>query len=213
MRKAAFACAGLFLLGAVAHADFMFYGSADRDAFAANTTINFTETFSSVSLKDTSLSAFTSQGIIYRPYTTGGNVWVTGRAYTNFGVPLVPAGANVLTENYNEDFTVSIPTGLSFTAVGFDTYLNSYGPVTIEVHTHQGWTTTTLPNDNYTAIGFFGVTSTIPITYIRWTAVDGQIQNTGIDNVQFGSVVPLPGALLLGLLGLGAAGLKLRKYA
>ena len=67
-------------------------------------------------------------------------------------------------------------------------------------------------NDNYTTMGFFGVTSSSLIDWIRWTAVGGDVKNTGIDNVQFGSVVPLPGAVLLGLLGLGAAGLRLRRH-
>lgn len=33
------------------------------------------------------------------------------------------------------------------------------------------------------------------------------------DDFEFGSTVPLPGAVLLGILGLGAVGIKLRKYA
>lgn len=211
MKRAVFAAATLLLFAALAHADLTFYGSADRASFTADTTINIVETFDAATPKDAPLASFTNQGITYAPYATGSNVWVTGNAYTNFGVPLVPAGASVLTTTGNEDFTMSIPLDLAVTAVGFDTYLNTYGPVTVQVHNGEGWTTTTVNHDP-AVIGFFGVTSSSFIDSIRWTAVHGEIQNTGIDNVQIG-VVPLPAAVLLGLLGLGAAGLKLRKYA
>ena len=145
MRRCVFASAALLLFAAMAQAGLTFY--ADSASFAANTTISFTETFSSVTAKDLDkgLASLTSQGITYAPYATTSNVWVTGHAYTNFGVPVASVDTHVLTATGNEDFMVNIPLALSVTAVGFDTYLNSYGPVTIEVHTSDGWTTTTLP--------------------------------------------------------------------
>jgi hypothetical protein len=210
MRRRVFASAALLLFAAVTQADLTFYGPADRASFATDTIINIVETFDSVTPKDTALASFTSQGVTYAPATAGGNVWVTGHAYTNFFVP-VPAGASVLTATGNEDFAVNMTFVAPVTAVGFDTYLNRNGPVTVQVHNGDGWTTT-IVNHDPAIIGFFGVTSTTLIDRIRWTAVGGQIENTGIDNVQIG-VVPVPGAVLLGMFGLGAAALRLRKHA
>jgi hypothetical protein len=64
-----------------------------------------------------------------------------------------------------------------------------------------------------------GTTIDIPdITFSRNVSLlvfsnDG-LHDVAIDNLKvYSSVVPVPGAFLLGLLGLGAAGMKLRKYA
>lgn len=199
----------VFWVSAATHADLTFYGPADRASFDAATTISITETFDSVEPKDTAISSFVSQGVTYAGVGNG-NVWVTGHAYSNFSVP-VPAGASVLTATGNEDFTVGMTFVAPITAVGFDTYLNQYGPVTVRVEDAQGWTATTVNHDP-TDVGFFGVTSSSPISTIRWTAIGGETINTGIDNVQIG-VVPVPGAVLLGILGLSVAGVKLRKRA
>jgi hypothetical protein len=50
---------------------------------------------------------------------------------------------------------------------------------------------------------------------IRWNTALSQSfnQNAGIGDTFSTSVVPVPGAILLGLLGMSAAGLKLRKFA
>ena len=53
---------------------------------------------------------------------------------------------------------------------------------------------------------------------VTWTG-SAPIINLGIDNLVVGTAdiqpepIPLPGAVLLGILGLGAAGMKLRKFA
>jgi hypothetical protein len=210
MKKCILTLVGVLVFAAAAQADLTFYGAADGAAFAADTIISIVETFDAVTPKDTALASFVSQGVTYAPALPGGNMWVTGIAYNNFGVP-VPAGASVLTATGNEDFMVGMTFVSPVTAVGFDTYLNGLGPVTIQIHNNDGWTSTN-PSHPSNVIGFFGVTSTTPIDTIRWTAIGGQTINTGIDNVQIG-VVPVPAAVLLGMLGLGAAGLKLRKFA
>jgi len=45
----------------------------------------------------------------------------------------------------------------------------------------------------------------------QWDRADDRLYNSGIDDVAV--FVPVPGALLLGILGLGAVGVKLRKHA
>lgn len=210
------ALTALLVLASSASADLTFYGPTDKALFEASNVISIFETFDSVAPKDEPLSSFVSQGVTYTGIggLYGGNVWVTGKEYTNFGVP-VPAGASVLTASGDEDFTVAMTFVGPITAVGFDTYLNYDGPVTIQVENNDGWTTTSFSHDPET-IGFFGVSSDSPITTIRWmspiTPGGYQQVNTGIDNVQIG-VVPVPGAVLLGMFGLSVAGVKLRKYA
>ncbi len=44
----------------------------------------------------------------------------------------------------------------------------------------------------------------------RWDRFDDRLNNAGVDNVWV-QAVPVPGAVLLGMLGLGAAGIKLRR--
>lgn len=49
------------------------------------------------------------------------------------------------------------------------------------------------------------------IAYVIAGGIDGQ-SAVGLDNLQF-NPVPVPGAVLLGILGLGVAGVKLRKFS
>jgi hypothetical protein len=213
--KYTLALAVILMLGATASADLTFYGPADRATFDVATMINILETFDLVEPKDKPLAFFESQGVTYTGIggLYGGNVWVTSYPYPNFSVAI--PDATVLTATGDEDFTVAMSFVGPVTAVGFDTYRNNEGPVIIQVENSDGWTATSVTHDP-TTVGFFGVTSSSPITAIRWTSpvTPGGYQqvNTGIDNVQIG-VVPVPGAVLLGLLGLGAAGAKLRKRA
>ena len=199
------------VFAATAPANLIFYGPADQLSFEASNVISIVETFDSVHPKDTPLSSFVSQGVTYTGIggSPSGNVWVTSYPYGNFGVA-VP-DATVLTANGDEDFTIGMTSVGPVTAVGFNTYLNSYGPATIQIENDDGWTATVLDHDP-TTVGFFGVTSSSPITTIRWTTVGGGIVNTGIDNIQIG-VVPTPSGVLLGLVGMSIVGMKLRKYA
>jgi hypothetical protein len=201
MKKYILAVVLVHVLAGAASAGLTFYGPSDKLSFETSNIISIVETFDSVVSKDTPLASFVSQGVTYAGVGSS-NVWVTSYPYTNFGVP-VP-DATVLTATGAEDFTVAMTLVGPITAVGFDTYLNRYGPATIQVENSDGWTTTSLSHD-YTTVGFFGVTSDSPITTIRWTTTGGEVVNTGIDNVQIG-VVPAPGALLLGSIGAGLVG-------
>lgn len=55
----------------------------------------------------------------------------------------------------------------------------------------------------------YGITS---ITVDVWPKTTNNLTGWALDNLEY-TVVPVPGAVLLGILGLGAAGIKLRKFA
>jgi hypothetical protein len=153
----------------------------DDVAFNNASIISTVEDFEAFSPKDIALSSFTFNGIIYSGIT---NVWVSSPGYTNFGVPITDS--SILTATGDEDITVSFE--VPVTAVGFNTYLNSFGPAVVEVIGSNGILDVFSPSHNPTEVGFLGITSSEEILSIHWKTVNGAATNTGIDNILTGSI-------------------------
>ncbi len=147
----------------------------------ANTT-SLAENFESFPSKDRALPSFTANGITYAGIGSH-NVWVSSPGYTNYGVS--ETKSSILTATGDENFSISFSTPV--TAVGFDTYLNSYGPATVKVSGAGGLLDTFSLSHNPTQVGFLGITSTEAITSIQWTTTGGASVNTGIDNIRISS--------------------------
>jgi hypothetical protein len=209
---------GLFLVGmsgVASAASIIFY--TDKNVFNSAVATTLVEDFESVTPKDTSLAAFTHNGISYTGFAgvPFPNVWVASPGYNEFGAGVGTTTTSILTANGDEDFTASFV--MPVKAVGFDTYYNGLGPVTVEVYGASGLLDTfnvspgiPTPNDKeYLGILSIGE----PITAFRWTSTLGGQLDTGIDNVAV-NFAPIPGAVWL--LGSGLVGLvgsrKLRKY-
>lgn len=181
----------------------------------ANTTV-VVEDFESAAIPhDVAMSSFTHNGITF----TGDagvrthNVWDASAGYVNFSVPITTS--SVLTANGDENIlmTFSSPS----TAVGFDTYLNFYGPATITVTLVGGGSQVYTFNQDPTKVGFWGVSSDdAAIASVRWATVNGGLINTGIDNIRAGApsgAVPEPSTLALVTLGGCAALVAMRRRA
>ncbi len=109
-------------------------------------------------------------------------------------VPVAGAAADfhVFTETAGHDFTVKAYD---------DTYGNRYAPAAGALVTEQSW-------DFGTGSGSFALSFNSPVSLLVFS--DGGWYDIAIDNLEV-TPVPVPGAVLLGMLGLGAAGMKLRR--
>ncbi len=199
--------------GGSADASTMFF--TDVNAFDALTNTTLVEDFEGFSQKNQPLAFFVSNGNTYTGLagSPSPHVWVTTPGYTNFGVPITTS--SILTASGNEDFTVEF--GTPTEAVGFNTYLNAFGPATVNIFGNTGLLDTFVLNHDPTTVGFLGIVADEEITSIRWTTVDGWRINTGIDNIVQGTEidntsVPEPtsalGLIALGVLGFGSGLLK-----
>jgi len=216
LSKLSIVTGGLIVLAGTcgnAHASTMFF--TDVNAFDALTNTTLVEDFEAFSPKDRLLPSFVSNGNTYTGLAgvPNPNVWVARPGYINFGVPVTTS--SILTGNGDEDFTVEF--GTPTEAVGFNTYLNAFGPATVSVFGTTGMLDSFVLNHDPTNVGFLGILADEEISSIRWTTVNGRSINTGIDNILQGTKIegastPEPTSVLsliaLGILGFGSRLLK-----
>lgn len=194
------------LLAGAARADLFIFTNVGAFDGSSNTTLVEDFEARGVYGRDVALSSLNHNGISYTPHAgvPFPNVWVATPSYPNFGTP--GTTSSILTGNGNEDFTMTF--AAPRTAVGFDTYLNQYGPATIRVYGSAGLLGTFIHAHPANQVGFFGVVSDdLAITSVRWTTVNGGLINTGIDNIRLGGYenpAPVPEPSTWALLGLGS---------
>lgn len=114
-----------------------------------------------------------------------GNLYICSALCNNYvmGQPF----SKTLTSNGNEDFTLTFTGGV--TELGFNTYVNQYGPGVVELFDISGGLFQTLLVSHEPSImGFLGVVSEQLISAFRWTSSSGKIINTGVDNIRTNAV-------------------------
>ncbi|MHC4168830.1 MAG: hypothetical protein ACYSWQ_17920 [Planctomycetota bacterium] len=142
--------------------------------------------------------AFGNQGPFYNRFNI--HVWDGSRGEVIF-TPGIPGSAYTTVGEFTVGTWVTVRADLDFTSLTADLWLNGELAVTdVEI----------TPREFHHA-GFGDVTlNKFGATEYNWTAGAG----TGviyIDDVRL-SVIPAPGAVLLGMIGLSVAGVKLRKH-
>lgn len=214
MHKWSIAVAGAALtaiaVSETARASTMFF--TDFDTFNEVTESSLVEDFEAFSPKDRALPSFVSNNNTYIGLAGARfpNVWVSSPGYRNYGVPVTTS--SILTATGDEDFRIEF--GTPTEAVGFDTYINAFGPANVEVFGATGLLDTFELNHDPSTVGFLGILASEEISSIRWYSTNGGIVNTGIDNIIQGSSrsVPEPTSAIslitFGVLGVGSRLLK-----
>jgi len=177
-----------------AHAQVQFYNSLSGFQSAAPAA-TVKATFESYSLGQ--INDFSEGGLSFAN-NGGGPLYILTPA--SGGTTPNPV-SNILTANDNERFDITFSSA-NPTAVGFDTYTNNFSAPVVNVYDISnallGSYTLT---QGASTLGYFGVTSPVPIGRVLWIATGGQAQNTAIDNVRTGiagsAAAPEPGSVVL----------------
>jgi hypothetical protein len=154
-------------------------------------------------------NSFSHNGVTYIGHagTPAANVYLASAGYNNFGAGVGTTTSTILVANGDESFEVLFSAPV--TSLGFDTYFNGLGPVTVKLF--NGATETfSFSVDGYDHRGHLGFTNTGPVTSFTFVSTLGGRLNTGIDNL-LTSAVPEPSTYALMAVGLAAIGAMARR--
>lgn len=140
------------------------------------------------------------------PGKTGTDKWLRtyGSQSVTHGVFQISFDVLPIVQACSDFYVFTQTTGDDFTIKAYDsTYGDRYAPNASALIDMQSW--------NFgTGSGSFAMSFSSPVSLLVFS--DGGWYDIAIDNLQV-TQVPIPGAVLLGLLGMTAAGVKLRKFA
>lgn len=192
---------GLVLIGfvqGVIASPISFY--TNQDAFKREVPVVLVEDFEDFA-SNRLLETYTQNGISYTAHAgiPHWNIVSARPGFSNFGSGVQqPTTTSILAANGDEDFTARFLTPVK--AVGFDTYYNGLGPARVRVYGKSGLLDTFSRNANNK--GYLGiVSSSEPITSIRFTSTKGGVLNTGIDNISISTIPEAKSVMMMGMAG------------
>jgi hypothetical protein len=173
---------------------------SDLGISAPDTTIDFESGFT----HDQDILGTTLSGGLTITSTSGGYAFVTNSSGDLGGS--YPLGTFALAVDENDNYTFAFSASISY--FGFYMMDNSTTPLTINYTDGSSEDTTIGPGGSGGYNGrFLAMIFDKPVSSLYIPRVNGGDGEVGIDNIEFGNAVPIPGALWLlgsGLLGLVA---------
>lgn len=217
----------LFVLVGRAHADIAVYTNQTDWATALTTPIN-TINWDDVVVAEGAYTVISGDHYAALPGNPtlsipGGSPQLSGLNIINPG-PLGPAslGDHFFPVSGNNVFADTPPSPEGTLTISFGTPVYALGAWFLDVEGDHAGTGIEIDETLYAfssnqgdqSQSFLGIVSTTPFTAANICMATGldRVNGVGIDDTMF-AVVPVPSAVLLGLLGLSVAGVKLRKRA
>jgi len=153
----------------------------DEAVFQGNATAPIVATFESRSFGAT--VAFSEGGVSFASHPPLDNLFIIDGTATN--IHPTPT-SKCLTGNADDDIDMTFPDGTH--AVGFNEITNSFAAPVVTLFDSNGAELASFTlTQGVNTPGFVGFVSDTPIAKVRWLATSGELENTMIDNVRFGS--------------------------
>jgi len=153
----------------------------DETVFQGNATAPIVATFEGHSFGAT--TAFSEGGISFASHPPLDNLFIVDGTATNIHPTPTSKG---LTGDGDDDIDMTFPDGTH--AVGFNEITNSFAAPVVTLFDSNGAELASFSlTQGVNTSGFVGFVSDTPIAKVRWLATSGNLENTMIDNVRFGS--------------------------